>query len=88
MDVSGDVESLLQSKNRISFGSLLQEETMLKLSADRQPTNAVIVVMGDEPEVRLWCGEKDKLLDLVRLGMRVKVGLDAQRPREASLLRG
>ena len=50
---------------------------MLKLSPDRQPTNAVIVVMGDEPEVRLWCDEKDKMLDLVRLGVRVKMALKA-----------
>lgn len=52
---------------------------MLKLSPDRQPTNAVIVVMGDEPEVRLWCDEKDKLLDLVRLGVKVKQSLE-QKP--------
>lgn len=50
---------------------------MLKLSPDRQPTNAVIVVMGEEPEVRLWCDEKDKMLDLVRLGVRVKKSLEA-----------
>lgn len=61
---------------------------MLKLLPDRQPTNAVIVVMGDEPEVRLWCDEKDKLLDLVRLGVRVRRGLDDQRGVEAALLRG
>jgi hypothetical protein len=54
---------------------------MLKLSPDRQPTNAVIVVMGDEPEVRLWCDEKDKMLDLVRLGMRVKKALEAPADR-------
>jgi len=33
--------------------------------------------MGDEPEVRLWCDEKDKMLDLVRLGVRVKMALKA-----------
>ena len=48
---------------------------MLKLSPDRQPTNAVIVIMGEEPEVRLWCDEKDKLPDLVRAGVRVKAAL-------------
>jgi len=53
---------------------------MLKLSPDRQPTNAVIVVMGDEPEVRLWCDEKDKMLDLVRLGVKVKKALEVQAP--------
>lgn len=53
---------------------------MLKLSPDRQPTNAVIVVMGDEPEVRLWCDEKDKMLDLVRLGVRVKKALEEPAP--------
>lgn len=51
---------------------------MLKLSPDRQPTNAVIVVMGDETEVRLWCDEKDKLPDLVRLGVKVKKSLEAR----------
>jgi hypothetical protein len=50
---------------------------MLKLSPDRKPTNAVIVVMGDEPEVRLWCDEKDKLPELVRLGVRVKTALES-----------
>lgn len=48
---------------------------MLKLSPDRQPTNAVIVVMGDEPEVRLWCDEKAKLPELVRLGVKVTQSL-------------
>jgi len=51
---------------------------MLKLSPDRQPTNAVIVVMGEEPEVQLWCDEKDRLPDLVRLGVKVKQSLEAK----------
>jgi hypothetical protein len=78
IDISGDVEGYLPSaRNRASLPVSCREQAMLKLSPDRQPTNAVIVVMGDEPEVRLWCDEKDKMLDLVRLGVRVKMALKA-----------
>lgn len=82
------LRGLLQPvRNRTSVLTSFWEEAMLRLSPDRQPTNAVIVVMGDEPEVRLWCDEKARLIDLVKLGIRVKAGLDAKCGVETALLR-